>query len=277
MEQTKAVLKMKAIRRFNPAALRVMSEEEEFALKEHFNEAYAIIKDNDFTYLNPYSEFVVDSIPPTFVQARTAVDHYFDMTAAISKFYLPTGWRYIIDNNVMMTLEDNWQCHRIYGEAFIYDVMQMPPQGRFVIKALREASRPLTLPDIQSIMRNNGVTVKLSILKEIVERMVSAGYIFADATFKSAGYVLSPIVIEFEKKIDWKTAFTFAKERMKEIYPEAYGEWLKTERVETTDPITGARVNMLEWQPSTPTLPELPKEKQKNGSLIEYLNEESDK
>jgi hypothetical protein len=260
-EQTGKVLEMKAMREFNPDALRVLTDLEEFAIKSYMQLAYRMAMETytQFQFVNPYSIFIQKSIPRSFVQARTAIDHYANMTKAVAKFFAPAGKRYIQDNRIFCTLADNWFVNQIYGEAFTYDVMQMPPHGRFVVRVLREASRPMMLSDIQNEMREAGVTVKLPVLKEIIEMMIAAGYAFTDSSNKMGGYILSPIVTEFERKTNWRDAHASAQSMMKKVYPEAYEAWEATCEKEVIDPIKGTLVNIFDWKSQLKTI-DVPKE-----------------
>lgn len=269
-QQNRRVIKSKANRRSNPFKAKKLDEKKRDALKAH---AQMLLKESadDYTFINPLADFISEMIPDTFAISRTYTDHYLDFIEGIA--YFNKANRIIIEEDhdgkkhkiIFVAPEDCWTLHKIYGEQFLQDVLNIPPNGVKIFDVFKLAKEKgigkkqksifdgpqtddrtkLTIHEIFNLLKESGIVLKENLIKKMLVDLMMGGYVHSDTTLSNnksvEEYYLNEQIEEFHNSVDWDAAIKSGVETMKKLYPNYAQVYINKYCKETSfpNPFTG--------------------------------------
>lgn len=282
-QQNKRVIRAKATRRSDPFKKKSLSETATNAVQFHMAE---LLKEgvDEYVFINPLADYIAEYIPSTFAISRTFTDHYFNMMDGVAFFNKHK--RLVVEKEVdgkkkkliFITPEDCFQAHSIYGKQFLQDVMNLPPNGMAVIDAFKYAKdkgisssakkkwdfggeneekeiTKLTLSDLFKVLKTMGFVMKEQVIIKMLDALKESGYIYEDISntgnLKNPEYYLTDEAIAFDNFIDWNEAISAANDKMRELFPEYYGQYRDFCVNEFENPFTG-EITKYEGKEATP-------------------------
>lgn len=272
-DQTKKVLELKAMRKFNPQSQRVISDDKRDEIRANFNYCFS----QKFDIANPFAPAfakLIGEIAPD-QKARSMMEHFWDVMEGVTKinalnkpFYVGEG-----ASTILATIQDLYQTLDIYLESFLRDLYGIPPMGDIVLQGFKDATAELkaqtgakknsgnlgsfvgmsddsdayfTVTEVrEAIRRKQNVNLSTKVVLEICRQLVDAGYLADNRETKTITYKVQD---EFTK-IAFPDATLMLKEAaalVKDKYPEIYDEWYKHQYTPYIHPVDGHLVHLFD-------------------------------
>ncbi len=223
-------------------------------------------------------------MPTPDQRVRSFVSHYFNVCESVGLFHHKNRVMKTVGDKteLYLTLEDVYLAHLVYGEFFNKDIHSIPPLGYEVLKAFNEIDYQNTtsaeqarnsenlhsfidnnekiehawanVPDIHDFLKQQGTVLSHKVTRDICNLLYDAGYLIMNR--RGTGnieYKVTANPDSFEDAIDWTEVYHAGMKNMKDLCPEHYDDWSKSQNTKTKNPMTGEEVEILSTI-STPNL-----------------------
>lgn len=272
-DQTKKVLELKAMRKFNPRSHRVITDEKSNEIRSNYNYCFS----QNFKVANPFAPAfakIIGEIAPD-QKARSMMEHFWDVMEGVAKINSLNQPFYVGEDagTILATIQDLYQTLDIYLESFMRDLYGIPPMGDIVLQGFKDSTEELksqtgtkknsgnlgtfvgmsedsdayfTVTEVrEAIRRKQNVNLSTKVVLEICRQLVDAGYLADNRETKTLTFKVQD---EFKKIAvpEPHKMLEAAAELVKSSYPEIFDKWYKYQHVPYTHPVDGHIVKLLE-------------------------------
>jgi len=248
----------------------------------------------DFKFIYTVGTSIIDAIPSRFTDSRRDIEKYLYNTYGIALFHYYDRIR--INKNgkqfILITPQDAWYNHRIFGDTLIRSALKCGPQELLIVNILRQ--RMIKNPDrkdmnIQQIYESvllNGVTPTTHSVNKMCDNLYKNGIIVKNIDRRPYTFEASDFFKDFDASLDWNKIVETCKENIKEVVPSVADEYIKRfcgDKIIVKDPFTGEELDILsnnvcensvKIRKEGDNLTTFIKEEKRQGDTIENVNVE---
>jgi hypothetical protein len=228
-----------------------MTESEKTDLRLHIQKSLTL-KDS---VKNPCALYMKDSIPSNYVVSNSMIEFWFELVAAITKFYHSERMLYHSPKGkkryVLSTPTDNWMAWKLGGAAIVFASMSVPDLGREIIEKLpmRDANDPQagkTINEIVDDLQMLGIERTKKQVQQIMKSLESVNYAKRDDYQHEKFYRTQNYI--FDTSVDWAECIEQTKNAAKNLYPEISADYIHDfcEDPVINDPFTNEKVRLLD-------------------------------
>jgi energy-coupling factor transporter ATP-binding protein EcfA2 len=250
-----------------------MTDSDKTDLRLHLQQS-ANLKDK---VKNPSALYMKDSIPSGYVVSNSMIEYWFELVAAVSKFYHTERMFYVSPKGrqsyLLCTPADNWTAWKLGGAAIVFASMNVPDLGREIIEMLPMRDMNCldageTLNEVVDELQGLGIERTKKQVQQIMKALESVNYAKRDDYQHEKFYRTKSY--DFSISVNWPECIEATKKAIKELYPEIAKNYIHEFCSDPTviDPFTDKKIKLMDVPYEKPDIP-----KQKEIiDLRKYIN-----
>jgi energy-coupling factor transporter ATP-binding protein EcfA2 len=213
---------------------------------------------------NPSALFMKDEIPSNYVISNSMIEYWFELVAAVTKFYHTDRLKYVSPKGkkqyILSTPFDNWLAWKLGGSAIVLASSNVPDLGREVIQLLPvrgidDVDAGLTINEIVDCLQESGVERTRKQVTQIMKALEAVNYAKRDDYSHEKFYRTKEY--EFDTAVNWKECVEQTKKFIKEAYPEVAKDYIHEhcDDPKVVDPFTNESSALLDIPYERPEKP----------------------
>jgi len=264
--QTELVLDVKAQMQWNPRSIRCLTDDESDEIRRTVNSLLMQSFDVRNPYAQGFAKYIAEIAPDQKV--RSTASHFWNVMNSIT--LLNSMDRVMTKDAILSNIQDLLMTIEVYGDSFVRDVYSIPALGDVVLQGFNDAAYVDETVKVSNIPKNTlaqfgadvdvggwydvnhirkaikekqNIVLAKNVVQGICRLLVDAGYLEDDRENK---------VVKFQVQDKFKSfmdpnieeLIKDAAQKVKEIYPEKYNEWIKLQYKPYKHPITGEMIEI---------------------------------
>jgi len=215
-------------------------------LKAHI--AYCLAHD-EFDYLNPFSAYIAQQIPPT-IRSRSYGGYFFNLMNSSAKFHLQDRTRR--DLVLYLNLQDAYNISQLYWSQFCEGLLRIPLFATEVLEAFERSQngRGPNATEVYKLLEDSAPCITYDLTRQTLEQLATAGYLEKD-DYHSANprYIKAERIPDYRREFDWEACWASGLSYMGQNHEDLLEEWVNRQTVNgypvLKNPIDGKALQLV--------------------------------